>query len=113
MQTAASVSARSLLECLLLYLSHQTSPNNTNELPDALLITTVEAGLRDNRHPPTPATALPGDRSVKGWLLVVTEGSGGVEEADRSLTATPPVLVRAHGGVHGCPATQLFYTCSF
>lgn len=96
MQTAVSVSARSLFECLdtLPYLSHQTSPNSTNKLPLVLLITTIEAGLGDNTHSPPPAPALPGDRWVWCWPLIVTEGSGGVEKAKGSFTATSPVLVR-------------------
>lgn len=90
-------------------LSHQTSPNSTNE--HVPLITTAEAELGDNRH--SPASALPGDRWVWFWPLIVAEGSGGVEEAEGSLTATSPGSARAHGGLHGCPAIRLFYTCSF
>lgn len=37
----------------------------------------------------------------------------GFEEAEGSLAATSPVLVRAYGGIHGCPAIRLFNSCSF
>lgn len=110
MQTAVSVSARSLLECLDTHRNYRTRLHQIART-NVLLITTAEDVLADNRH--SPASALPGDGWVWFWPLIVAEGSGGVEEVEGSLTATSPGSVRAHGGLHGCPAIRLFYTCSF
>lgn len=56
------------------YLSHQATSHSMNRRPHVPLITTVEAGLGDNGHSPPPACALPGDRWLWCWPLIVTEG---------------------------------------